>query len=113
MTEHITQDVTVKELKEMFKSGDFEIEIDTPDGFQPVVDWFDKGVLNMVQVKTESFTTDCAVNHLIQLADEKWVPAEHIVIGDKVITKKGIEEVLSIATLEPAECFDFTVDHDI
>ena len=41
--EYIEQQVTVGELRELFKSGEYEIEIDTPDGFQPIVNWFDKG----------------------------------------------------------------------
>lgn len=103
--------VTVKELKVLFESGEYDIEIDTPDGYRPITEWFDKGELDMVRVWTEDFSTDCAVNHLIQLENLDWVMAENLKAGDSIITKKGIQKVLSTIKLEPMECYDFTVDH--
>lgn len=112
MVNTIEKEITVKELKELYQSGEYKIEIDSPDGYQEIVDWFDKGVLNMVSIETEGFKSDCAVNHLIQKEDESWVPAEHLQVGDKVITAVGIQTIKSVKLIEPMECFDFTVDHD-
>lgn len=112
MIQYIEKEVTVSELKELFETGEYEIEISSPDGYQPITRWFDKGVLNMVCVQTETLSTNCAVNHMIQLSNNTWSPADHLVIGDKVITTNGIESITSIKTIDPAECYDFTVDHE-
>ena len=103
--------ITVAELKQLYNSNKYNIEIDTPDGFQPITNWFDKGVLSMVEIKTKSFTTQCAVNHLIQDEDEMWFAADELTVGQNIITKSGIETVIEINSIEPQECYDFTVDH--
>jgi recombination protein RecA len=105
--------VTVKELKELWNSGNYEIEIDTPDGFVPITKWFDKGVLPMVRVETKSgLVTECAVNHLLQDESSLWVPAGSLEIGMNIISENNIsDEIVTVTEIEPAECYDFTVDH--
>ena len=103
--------VKVKTLREWYHLG-YELHIESPDGWVKVTDWFDKGVLNMVRVKTEKHSTDCAVNHLLQLSTGEWIHAEHIKVGDVVITRDGDYSVLSVEDMEPRECYDFTVDHE-
>jgi len=103
--------VSVEELKQIYDSGKYYIEIETPDGFQPITNWFDKGILNMVEVKTTSFTTQCAVNHLIQDEHNFWINADELVVGQKILTKNGPEEIISMKSIDPVECYDFTVDH--
>lgn len=104
------QEITVEDLNNLFNDGK-DIDIDTPDGYQPITAWYDKGVLNMVTVKTENYSTKCAVNHMIQRIDESWCIAYELMPGDKVITESGIEEVISIQNAEPELCYDFTIDH--
>jgi len=107
------KEVSVGELKELWESGEYNIEIDTPDGFNRITNWFDKGVLPMVKIETESNTiTNCAVNHLLQLSTEEWVPAGSIEINSSLFSKYNKnDKVISIIETEPEECFDFTVDH--
>ena len=59
--------ISVGELKALYDSGLYNIELDTPDGYQPIGQWFDKGPLPMVTVTTKSYSTTCAENHMIQL----------------------------------------------
>lgn len=103
--------VSVAELKALWGSGDYEIEISTPDGYQPIVNWWDKGILDMVTVSTDSFSTSCAVNHMIQLDDSSWLFASDLSVGDKIITENGVEEITSVSASDPIECYDFEVDH--
>ena len=108
-----TKQVTVKELKELYHSGKFNIEVDSADGFVPISQWFDKGVLPMVGIELKNgCVTECAVNHLVQRHDLTWAPAGSLVSGDVLITQHGDSEVVAIADLAPAECYDFTVDHE-
>lgn len=107
------KEVTVKELNELYKSGKFNIEIDTPDGFQPITNWFNKGVLPMVLIETESgLTTNCAVNHLLQLGTGEWIPAGQLSIGQQLLTVNNPSDVITrVQESDDEECFDFTVDH--
>lgn len=106
-----TQQITVKELREIYMAGTHTIEIDTPDGFQQIGQWFDKGVLDMVTVLTPGYSSTCAVNHMLQLEDLSWVLASELEPGANIITKTGIEPVLSVTPADPAECYDFEVLH--
>lgn len=107
------KEVTVQELNNLYNSGKFNIEIDSPDGFLPITNWFNKGILPMVSIRTESgLVTNCAVNHLLQLSSGQWLPAGQITTDHQVITIHGISDaIVAIQQIEDAECFDFTVDH--
>lgn len=130
------QKITVGDLRNLIKSGEYEIEIDTPDGWQKLGQWFDKGDLPMVRVTTESgLVTECATNHMLQvssLAYEKdhrdkdavyyglsWVMANELLVGDFVFIKKDgipqsgiLEKVISVEEIDKAECYDFEVIHE-
>jgi RecA/RadA recombinase len=102
--------ISVMRLKFLMKDG-ITTYLDTPDGWQRVTEWFDKGVLPMVNVSTASHSTLCATNHMIQLADENWVPAENLKVGDTVITLSGEEVVTNVEKADDQHCYDFTIDH--
>jgi RecA/RadA recombinase len=108
---YIEREVTVKELRDLYHTSKYDIEIQTPDGFQKLGKWFDKGVLKMVKVYTPSFETVCAVNHLVQLDDDTWAQANELVPGIKIQTANGIEPVLDVINQQDAECHDFEVLH--
>lgn len=104
-------EVTVKRLRELYHSGKYNIEIETPDGYQPIGKWFDKGELEMVRVKTHSFVTECAVNHLIQDWGGRWVLAGELEPGVEIQTRTGPETVQSVESINRAECYDWEVLH--
>lgn len=110
---YIEEQVSVEKLKELYMSGEYEIEIDTPDGWNKITNWFDKGELDMVLIKMDSGkSTRCAYNHLVQLASEEWVLASEVEAGQVLLTVDGEEIVDSVEHLDKKEeCFDFTVDH--
>jgi len=109
---YIEKEVTVKELRELYHTNKYDIEINTPDGYQTLGKWFDKGALKMVKVCTQSFETVCAVNHLVQLDDDSWVQASDLELGMKVQTLNGVESVIDITNQKDAECYDFEVLHN-
>lgn len=110
---YIEEQVSVEKLKELYMSGEYEIEIHTPDGWNKITNWFDKGELDMVLIKMDSGkSTRCAYNHLVQLASEEWVLASEVEAGQVLLTVDGEEIVDSVEHLDKKEeCFDFTVDH--
>ena len=105
--------VTVGELRALWRDDEKPtIEIATPDGFQKIISWWDKGMLPMVEIATNMRQlTRCARNHLIQRVDGSWAMAADLVAGDKVLTIKGPATVLMRTEIGPSECFDFEVDH--
>jgi RecA/RadA recombinase len=107
----IEKEITVGELKEIYDSGDYLIELDTPDGFQKIGKWFNKGTLKMVKVTTPNHQTICAVNHLIQMDDLSWILAEELDVGAIIKTQSGNEPVLTISEMPDEECYDFEILH--
>jgi RecA/RadA recombinase len=113
--DYTEETISVGKLREMWFSDEYEVEIDSPDGWQPVVDWWDKGSLPMVRVSTaDGFETECATNHLIQKLDDNnpiWVMASELASGDLIITTTGHSVVSIVESIDDAECFDFEVAH--
>lgn len=119
----IEQEITVGELRDLYKSGEYEIEINTPDGYQPVVTWFDKGVLPTVAIRTDGKkVTRCATNHMIQIdkpgvvpehgnTEHQWQFAGKLHAGDNVLTADGWQVVQDVNFTKDEECFDFEVGH--
>jgi len=108
----VEKEVTIELLRDMVTSDNYHIEIDTPDGYQPIGQWFNKGILDMVSIITESHTTVCAYNHLLQLDSGDWVLAGEVNVGDILLTVDGVQPVIAVADVDEQECFDFEVIHD-
>lgn len=110
--DRVPRTVTVEELKHLRVSDQYQIEINTPDGFQKIGNWFDKGVMKMVMIITATNRTVCARKHLIQLENGSWKMAGKLEEGDMVQTINGIEPVTAIIEdLDSEECFDFEILH--
>jgi RecA/RadA recombinase len=107
----VEQEITVSELKRLYDTDEYDIELDTPDGYQKISKWFNKGVLNMITVSTVNHTTTCAVNHMIQLDDNDWALASELDEGVLIQTISGIEPIISITQAASAECYDFEIQH--
>lgn len=120
MLDFIEKEITVKELKELWNS-DTKFEISTPDGYQSILNWFDKGVLPTVKIVLDNgYETLCAKNHLLQVLDGtalKWILAGDIQEGTdyKILiddnNNVSYSKVLSKTDAEPLECYDFEIDH--
>ncbi len=114
--------VTVKDLKVLWHSTPYEFKISTPDGFRRISAWYDKGTMPIVRVTTESgLVTECATNHLLQTTVSYasrypstglfcWSPAGELEINQPILTENWLDYVTSVEVIEPAECYDFTVD---
>lgn len=103
--------VDVGTLRTMFHSGN-NFEISTPDGFQKIGAWFDKGVMRTVLIRTENHSTVAAINHLLQLPDGSWMMSADVQRGQHLLTESGIEEVTHVDVIGDQECFDFEILHE-
>ena len=70
MNTYKEETVTVGKLRELYKSNIYDIEVLTPDGYQSIINWWDKGFLPMIEITAEIdnklISTKCAFNHLLQ-----------------------------------------------
>lgn len=114
----IEKEITVSELRELYKSNKYNIEIDTPDGFQSIGAWFDKGLLDIIQITCENgLITKCADSHLIEtLIDPSsnqyvWKLASELTIGESILTNLGVSKISDVTYLEPDMCYDFEISH--
>ena len=104
--------VTVSKLRELVHDSAVEkLKISTPDDYQLVGQWFDKGSLAVVRISTATRSAESATSHLYQLEDGEWVTAGALTIGDSVMTDDGAEEIVSKEFLADAVCYDFEVLH--
>ena len=105
--------ITVDKLRELYHSEyKDEFEIATPDGYQRITNWFDKGEMTMVKIATASYTTVCAVNHMLETSDGRWTPAIQLKVGDTVKTEGGYYPIIKITKSKAEHCYDFTIDHN-
>ena len=107
---NVVSTISVAELKILFNSRE-NVEISTPDGYCRVIHWYDKGVMPMVKIETDTYITTCAETHLLQRQNDSWCMAINIVKGDELLTETGVETVIAVEKIEDMQCYDFTVDH--
>src|SRR5574344_1352567 len=100
---------------EIQKNCEYDIEIDTPDGWQLITSWYNKGQKEMVTIETKNNSISSSVDHLFEIrrfSEIEWVFAGNIKVGDYILTRDGFEEIERIRYIEDKEeCYDFTVDH--
>lgn len=110
--EFVEEELTVQELKELYESGSYDIEIDSPDGWQEITRWVNKGPMHMFEIILDGLGTKCSYNHMLQLVSGEWKIAAEIEEGDILCTNEGDKVVISVNDLGyEEECYDFTVDH--
>ena len=105
----IEKEVSIGEIENLLE--DYEIEIDSPDGWVPVIDFVDKGFWNEYILFTDTSYVRCNENHLFETS-EGWVLAKNL-CGKKfsVITNTGIQSAVMIKTFDKIPIVDIQIDH--
>lgn len=107
--DYIEKEISIGDIKNLMI--DYDIEVESPDGWVPVTHFVDKGVKEEYLVKTTSDVLSCSGKHLLETIDG-WKLTEDINSGDQVLTKNGFEEVYVEKTGNKIKVVDITVDHD-
>ena len=103
--------ITVDRLKTLF-TDKTPFEILTPDGWQTISRWYNKGLMKTVTVTVESgLKHTCAVSHLLQRSNNTWIRADEVRVGDKLLTENGFDKVILVTHGSTQECYDFTIEH--
>lgn len=89
-----------------------EWEIDTEDGWKDITHLHKTIKYNVWELKTLSHSLKCADDHIVMVEGMKEKFVKDLTIEDKVITKSGLQNVISVKKLEvdQEEMFDLTVD---
>jgi DnaB-like helicase C terminal domain len=105
------KEITIQELHTDFDDSNLWL-VDSPDGYVPVVDTIVKNKIQMFHIITsQQKELVCSYDHLLQMWDMSWKYAQHIKIGDKVITDLGIDEINSIKELPGSITYDLEIGH--
>ena len=88
-------------------------EIETDTGFKPISKIYKTIEYEKYILKTENELLECADLHKVFTDNYEEVFVKDLSVGDKVITKNGIETVLSVENTHIKEnMYDITVDDE-
>lgn len=121
-------ELTLYELQEIMKSRPVSIEIESPDGFVPVTEFLHHGWRPCLALRlSNQQKLECSLDHRIEIEgpdsvvnrdlvtqeqDLYWIEAQHLRIGDFVVSScQHPVEVLETTLSGTKEVFDLTIDH--
>jgi len=106
-------DVPIGEIMNDHNNDDYAYMVDSPDGWVPVVDCFEKTKEDMYIVELNDGTTIRASHdHLFQKPDMSWWFTRDLAIGDKLLTKSGVGVIQKLHNYqESTKVYDLSVDH--
>lgn len=106
--------VTMEELNTAFHQYGDRVQIETPDGWVPIINWFNMGVKPIQIIKTTNHELRCASTHMVEVQRDGsfvWMMTNELINGDCILTASGTEPVISIQNDGEEECFDIEVGH--
>lgn len=101
--------IPIKQLLD--KNQDKTVLINTPDGFQEIGDFWYKTERFIFEIKTKNHNIKCSSDHLIE-TNIGWIEAAHLILGNKILTISGYEEIIDIKHNKAENVYDFEVIHD-
>lgn len=105
-----SQKIKVSELQQLADDGQL-VTVSTPDGFQPILQIFNKKSRPIYKISVGDFILRCSNDHLIETIDG-WVSSEDLYVGQAVLTKKGYQPLISKELQQPEPVYDFEVGHE-
>lgn len=121
------QEMSMVELMNLVENSEHAIEIDTPDGFQPIGDFFVKGQMKTLKLSFDDGTDlMCSKDHLIEVTKpiygydnptnceldgnlfsrSKWIN-----IDDEVVSENGTKKLISSEYVDYHHMFDVEIKH--
>lgn len=109
-------EMTIDELFVLSENDNDEYEyfIDTPDGYQEIVNFWKKGLKETYRVLLKNgYSCTISYDHLFQLSNLDWIFANELIIGQELITDDGISEIVKCEKTGISEdVFDLTINHE-
>ncbi len=109
-----SQIVPIKHIQYMLERDNMLL-ISTPDGYQPIVQFFEKNprqIMRLVVYSNDNnYELYCSIDHLVKTMNG-WKYAGQLTTEDFVSTRVGFNRVDKVELLEIANVYDFQVGHD-
>lgn len=107
-----------KEYSDLFEIGDIIennlndfILTDSLDGFQPIGNFYYKGIQECYRIETENGKSlECSYKHMIE-TDRGWIYAKSLLLNDIIITEDGRSILTSLKKIEDQDVYDWEVLH--
>lgn len=110
--------VKIKRMPEIINElGEKGVYVESHDGWLRVTHAHEMGIKPTVKLVLDKGTSiEVTEDHKIDVAPKvrkspKWVQAQHLAIGEKVLTKKGPRRLISREQTPAQMTYDITVDH--
>jgi KaiC/GvpD/RAD55 family RecA-like ATPase len=87
--------------------------VDSPDGYVPVEQWRNKGLKDVLRLKTRSnITIEASDDHLFQLVNGDWIFARDLRLDSTLLGSSGPETVISKESVGKKIVYDIAVGHE-
>lgn len=105
------KEATVQEVKNLLESN-YEVQVDSPDGFVPVIHYIEKGMWDEYLLETiKGKKVRCNENHLFE-TDRGWISAKNLMSKTfLVLGEEGFTVAIVKKTGKKIPIVDITVDH--
>ena len=113
MSDWLEKEIDISFVKTLIEDN-YEIEVDSPDGWVSVIDFVDKGNWEEYVLEVENYSTiSCNENHLFE-TDIGWLSAKELSEKKEfmVLTKNEYKRAKVIKTGNIVPIVDITVDHE-
>ena len=111
---HVQENSKFMMIKDVYNNWNNSVGVsymvDTPDGFQYASRFINKDSRACYDLRTDNYHIECSGDHLIE-TDSGWLKTENIVIGNRVLTRTGFEEIRLNKQIEDSEVYDMTIEH--
>ena len=103
-------EMTVEEFKTLLETEGGIYEVESPNGWVEVNEFYNRGERESLEVTTKSGSLKCSSDHLLFNKKGEWVKAEDLSIGDELRKKDSIEQVEKIKKLGKIQVYDIWVN---
>jgi len=106
--------ITTIEISKLFEIKDLleYIEIDTPDGWQPIDDVFETGDKKSYNITTETGDITVSEDHWLLDNNNNWSSVASLHVDDIIQTRDGNEKIISKKSIGTIKTMDITVGHE-
>lgn len=108
------KEVSISEIKDLL-AQDYEVEIDSPDGYVPINYFVDKGEWDEYVIETmNGFSIRCNEGHLVKLVSGDWIAAKDLATHPVpiIMTEKGPSMARVEKTGNRIPIVDLNIDHE-
>lgn len=105
-----TAEITVDEFKQLLETEGGVFEIETPNGWVEINEFYDRGDRESVEIATASGSLKCSADHLLFNKEGEWKMAKDLQIGDELRKKDSIEPIEIILNLGKVHVYDLWVN---